>query len=146
MIEAVNSLLSNTSLLRGSTEAVDSSRSFASNPERLQQVARGPQAPFVSPFIAVDLNHNKAVLQIRDSETGDVLRQFPSESRLQAQEQQQVLSEGGQIFEDAGSSDVVGVQNDAAGVSAQAQVASAALATGAQTGVESLSAGVSVDA
>lgn len=43
----------------------------------------GPEAPYISPYISVDINYNKAVLQIRDSDTGDVLKQFPSESRLQ---------------------------------------------------------------
>ncbi|MCB9988723.1 MAG: hypothetical protein H6868_05225 [Rhodospirillales bacterium] len=42
------------------------------------------QAPYVSPYIHVDLNYDKAVLQIRDSDTGDVLNQFPSQKRLEA--------------------------------------------------------------
>lgn len=41
-----------------------------------------PQAPYISPYISVDLNYDQAVLQIRDSDTGDVVQQFPTESRL----------------------------------------------------------------
>lgn len=41
------------------------------------------QAPFISPAIHVDVNFNKAVILIRDSETGDVQETIPSESDLQ---------------------------------------------------------------
>ena len=81
MIEAVNAVLSNASLSRGVAEQQSTVRSYAANPERVQEIA---QAPYISPYIYVDTNFNKAVLQIRDSETGDVLHQFPSESQLKA--------------------------------------------------------------
>ena len=86
MIEAVNSVLANASLSRGSTVQ-------ASNAARVepQTVAQAPQAPYISPYIALDYNTNQAVIQIRDSDTGDVLTQFPSESRvreLQAEQAQ----------------------------------------------------------
>jgi uncharacterized FlaG/YvyC family protein len=81
MIEAVNSVLANSTAVRGVAEQVSTARSFAANPERVQEVAK---APYVSPYIRVDVNFDKAVLQVRDSDTGDVLRQYPSESQLQA--------------------------------------------------------------
>lgn len=81
MIEAVNSVISNAVLARGSAEQQSVARSFAANPERVQEVA---QAPYVSPYISMDINYNKAVLQIRDSDTGDVVRQFPTESQMEA--------------------------------------------------------------
>lgn len=81
MIEAVNSVVSNATLVRGAAEQQSVTRSFAANPERVQEI---PKAPFISPYIRVDTNFNKAVLQIRDSDTGDVIRQFPSESQLEA--------------------------------------------------------------
>lgn len=81
MIEAVNSVVSNATLVRGAAEQQSVARSYAANPERVQEI---PKAPFVSPYIRVDTNFDKAVLQIRDSETGDVVRQFPSESQLEA--------------------------------------------------------------
>lgn len=91
MIEAVNSVIANASLIRGNVEQVSSSRSFAANPNKVQEAAPstqglnpGPQAPFISPFVVVDVNFDKAVLQFRDSDTGDVLEQIPSRSRLEA--------------------------------------------------------------
>lgn len=81
MIEAVNSVLASSTAVRGVAEQVSTARSFAANPDRVQEVAK---APYVSPYIRVDVNFDKAVLQVRDSDTGDVLRQYPSESQLQA--------------------------------------------------------------
>jgi len=81
MIEAVNSVLSNASLTKGAAEQQSAVKSYASNPERVQEVA---QAPYVSPYISVDSSSNRAVLQIRDSDTGDVVRQFPTEGQLKA--------------------------------------------------------------
>ena len=77
MIEAVNSVLANASLSRGSPVR-------ASNAARVepQTVTQAPQAPYISPYIALDYNTNQAVIQIRDSDTGYVLTQFPSESRV----------------------------------------------------------------
>lgn len=86
MIEGVNSVLATAPLARGSAEQAGSARSIAANPERVQEVVK---APFVSPYIYVDVNLDKAVLQIRDSETGDVLRQMPSEQQIRAYERAQ---------------------------------------------------------
>ncbi|MCE7887125.1 MAG: hypothetical protein DYH13_06445 [Alphaproteobacteria bacterium PRO2] len=80
MIEAVNAVVANASLLRGSAEQASVARSLTANPERVQEVAR---APYVSPFIYMDVNYDKAVLQIRDRDTGDVTKQFPSEQTMQ---------------------------------------------------------------
>jgi hypothetical protein len=106
MIEAVNSVLANASLLRGHAEQGSSARSFTANPDRIQEA---PQAPFVSPYIIVDTNFDQAVLQIRDSNTGDVLRQFPSESALRARQSQEALENAESLFdqaEDGGESGV----------------------------------------
>ncbi|MAZ76791.1 MAG: hypothetical protein CMH31_05765 [Micavibrio sp.] len=81
MIEAVNSVLSNASLSRGAAEQQSASRSYAANPEKIQESAR---VPYISNYISVDAKYQKAVLQIRDSDTGDVVRQFPTESQLKA--------------------------------------------------------------
>lgn len=90
MIEAVNSVLSNTSANRVATEQQSTLRSYATNPDRVQEVAR---APYVSPHISIDKNYNKAILQIRDSDTGDVLRQYPTEGQLKAYRTAQQFSE-----------------------------------------------------
>ncbi len=81
MIEAVNSTLATSAVTKAVSDQQSSANSFAANPERVQQVAR---APYVSPYISVDTNFDRAVLQIRDSDTGDVLNQYPTESQLQA--------------------------------------------------------------
>lgn len=81
MIEAVNSVLSNTSATRVAAEQQSTIRSYSANPDKVQEVAK---APFVSPYISIDRNYNKAILQIRDSDTGDVIRQYPTEGQLKA--------------------------------------------------------------
>lgn len=81
MIEAVNSVLSNAPIARAMADQQSVATSFAANPDRVQVVA---QAPFISPYIHVDVNFDKAVLQIRDSETGDVVRTIPTEGQMEA--------------------------------------------------------------
>ncbi len=90
MIEAVNSVLSNAQVARGNAEQNSQARSLAANPERVQEVA---QAPYVSPYIFLDVNYDRAVLQLRDSDTGDVLRQYPSESQMEAYRRAQSTSD-----------------------------------------------------
>lgn len=85
MLEAVTTVASNASLLRGPAEQLSAARSLAANPESTQIV---PQAPYISPYVHLDVNFDKAVLQIRDSETGDVVRQIPSEPALESARRQ----------------------------------------------------------
>jgi hypothetical protein len=86
MIEAVNSTVANASSLRANAEAVSVLRTAADAAPPVSvgdtKVAQLPKAPYISPYIVIDQNYNKAVLQIRDSDTGDVVQQFPTESRL----------------------------------------------------------------
>lgn len=91
MIEAVNSVLSNASVSRGIAEQQSAARSFAANPQKIQESA--VRTPYVSPYISFDRNFNKAVLQIRDSETGDVVRQFPTQTQLRAYQTAQQYSD-----------------------------------------------------
>lgn len=84
MIEAVNSVIASSQLVRNGTEQAASVR-----PNAVSNIAAQPTqappiilAPYISPFVYVDNQFNKAVLQIRDSETGEVRRQFPSEQTL----------------------------------------------------------------
>lgn len=81
MIEAVNSVLSNASSTRVVAEQQSTARSYAANPEKTQEVAK---TPYVSPYISIDRSSNRAVLQIRDSNTGDVKTQYPTEGQLKA--------------------------------------------------------------
>lgn len=82
MIEAVNSVLQTTQFVRASSEQVSTLDAFAANPDRVQ---KAPQAPFISPYIYLDVNYDKAVIQLRNGETGDVENQFPSSTQLEAQ-------------------------------------------------------------
>lgn len=82
MLEAVNSVLQTAPLLRPQAEQVSVVDSYAANPERVQRVL--PQAPYVSPYIYFDANYNKAIIQLRNGDTGDVEGQFPSEASLAA--------------------------------------------------------------
>lgn len=82
MIEAVNSVLSNASATRQVVEQQSTSRSYAANPAKTQEAAS--KTPYVSPYISFDRNYNKAVLQIRDNDTGDVLQQYPTKTQLRA--------------------------------------------------------------
>lgn len=93
MIEAVNSVISNAPVARAAAVQASTVNSFAADQVAVESVARGPVAPFISPYISVDTNFDTAVLQIRDSDTGDVLTQFPSESALQQRQRQAVRQE-----------------------------------------------------
>ena len=85
MIEAVNSTIAASVVSRANVEQQSAARA-AAEIEPVQQVVR---APFVSPYISVDTNFDRAVLQIRDSETGDVVNQFPSQNQLEAYQRAQ---------------------------------------------------------
>lgn len=82
MLEAVNSVLSNASYTKVVADQQSVATSYAANPDRVQQASM--QAPYLSLYIKVDVNFDKAILQMRDNESGDVLRQIPSESQLEA--------------------------------------------------------------
>lgn len=89
MIEAVNSVLSNAAYTKSAIEQQSVAQSFAANPDRIQVA---PQAPYISPYVHMDINFDKAVLQLRDSETGDVVRQIPTEGQLEAYKRAQAAS------------------------------------------------------
>ena len=82
MFEAVNSVISNAPLLRAGAERISPATVDLS---QLGPVST-PQVPYISLHISVDLDFDKAVLQIRDTDTGDVLSQFPSEETLAARQ------------------------------------------------------------
>lgn len=176
MIEAVNSVLSNAPLVRGAAEQVNASRVVQPAADVSPKVDSAPPvilAPYVSPYIEVNTSYNKAVLQIRDSDTGDVIRQFPSESLLAQRAAEASLRAAqeavrAQLTEQHTSSPSPASQGGSEGVkssgftapasseapqltaqnasssSEQAQIASAAFASAALTSAPSQSAGVSV--
>lgn len=92
MIEALNSNIANAALVRGTTEQAFLARPSAISSAPVAEAGGNRQvvlAPYISPFVYVDNQFNKAVLQIRDSETGEVQRQFPSEQTLRARAAEQ---------------------------------------------------------
>jgi hypothetical protein len=95
MIEAVNSAIAASSVLKGlALHGLEPPPSAQGRAQVAQTIEAGqaPRAPFVSPMVYMNLDYNKAVLQIRDSETGDVVNQIPSDNRLAAQ-QRTILAE-----------------------------------------------------
>gem|GEM_PF-2284955 len=88
MIEAVKSTIAAMISIKPRLDQMSNARSFASNPDKIQEVAA--EAPYVSPSIRVD-NHAKiAILEFRDSMSGDVLAQIPSEAQLEAYKRRQI--------------------------------------------------------
>ena len=163
MIEAVSSSLVSAQALRGNVGNVDASQPAV--------VREAPKAPYISPHISIDIAHNTAVLQIRDSDTGDVKQQFPTESRLVQISQAQARQEQQQAVRNADipdappprqtadvptsipvpsvqSADIITVQDVTSSTSANVsqpspQVAAAALSASAQS-TEPSTTGVSV--
>ena len=82
MVEAVSVASSNAPIVRSNAEQADVVRAAAPSPAKVEASASLPQAPYVSPYIYVDQNFHKAVTQIRDSSTGRVIGQFPTEQTL----------------------------------------------------------------
>jgi hypothetical protein len=167
MIEAVNSVVSNASLLRQSAQQANSA------------AASNSSVPaYLSLQIEVDTTFDTAVLQVRDSDTGDVLRQFPNESTLQSRQRAEAVRDRAEALQaqrdaNSGRISVTAIQESRSEVSASqqapdtqaaaiaqqanapqpnvgaggAQVAIAALSTGAQSGQQQAeTANVSVTA
>jgi len=164
MIEAVNSVLASSSLLRGNAEQGGQPRANVAAADNTRVEA--PVAPYVSPYIQIDLQANKAVVQIRDSGTGDVVQQFPTEATLRARAAQAELarvSSNNAEFSQQSSpapsrSGFLAIQQQAVQTSqalqqdvstasnlraAESQIASAALQAGAASGVAQSSVSVS---
>ncbi|MGH1455697.1 MAG: hypothetical protein ACRBDI_02860 [Alphaproteobacteria bacterium] len=173
MVDVVNSSLANAVILRNGG---DTSASRAVQPSVIDQaVASGapetPQAPYISPYITIDFDYDKAVLQIRDADTGDVQEQFPTNSRLAQQRRAQAQLEQASQVSSAKlepietkpkestqppqaaptSPDVITVQDVASAPPANApqfspQIAVAALSAASQSGGAASQTNVSVQA
>ncbi len=156
MIEAVNSSVANAQVLRGNAGQSGASSAKAVSPPpapvAVNEIREAPKAPYISPYISIDTKSNKAVLQIRDADTGEVEQQFPTKSRLAQLSQMQARHENSQKVRGAGipSSDtentekqvvgnIITVQDITSSEPSNAtlptpQVAAAALSAGAQSG------------
>lgn len=87
MIEAVNAVSSNAQMLRAVAEQTSSTQSFASNPTRVQSAAIS--APYLSPHVDLNGGNSKPIFIVRDSATGDAIRQFPTEGQIRAYQRAQ---------------------------------------------------------
>lgn len=113
MIEAVNTVLSYGSVLKGESEkfsAVPPVSTENTVSVAAESKTSAPQAPYVSPYIRVDNNYNKAVLAIRDSDTGDILREFPSEGSLRARQAADTLQKAQASFENQPKAQTVDIE------------------------------------
>lgn len=155
MIEAVTSAVSNAQQVRAATDQTATLNSFAASQQAVESVSRGPVAPYLSLNVAVDTTYDTAIFQIRDSGTGDVIDQFPSEPTLQQRQAQAARQEAAreeaarqqqapstadvssttfQASVIAQQSSAPSLEGSSAGV---AQAAVAALSAGAQSGATS---------
>lgn len=81
MVDVVNSSLVGAVNLRSAVQDQSGPQGQAASSVQSGGLST-PRAPFISPVISLDTNYNKAVLQIRNAETGDVEQQFPTRNRL----------------------------------------------------------------
>lgn len=93
MIEAVSTSVVNTQQNRVvSPESGARSQAALDVPEN--NIREAVAVPYISPVVNVDLEINQVVLQFRDSETGEVQDQIPSQRELQAFDRSKNLATG----------------------------------------------------
>lgn len=88
MIEAVKSTLSVAPLVQKSLDKASNARSFAANPEKVQEVAVSDDGLYVSRNVRLDNGSKIAVLEFRNPLNGDVKTQIPTEAQLEAYERE----------------------------------------------------------
>lgn len=81
MIEGINASIASAALVRPVVDQVERVASYAANPEQVQRVAA---PPYLSLYVSMNVEIDKAVLQFRDADSGDVLAQIPSEKQIKA--------------------------------------------------------------
>jgi len=82
MIEAVNAVVSNSSILRSIAEQTSTTQVLSANPSKIQSAAI--TAPYLSPHVDYNGGNSKPIFVVRDSATGETLKQFPSEAQIRA--------------------------------------------------------------
>lgn len=83
MIEAVKSTIAVAELARAALDQKASSQSFSAKPEKPDEIVNAT-APYISPYLAFDSDSNRMILQLRESDTGDIVEQIPSKRQLAA--------------------------------------------------------------
>lgn len=86
MIEAVNAVISTAPSVRAMAQQVASAESFSANPANLQKAAM--TTAYSSKYIqlAPDI---KPIFVVRDTNTGESVRQFPTEAQIRAYQRAQ---------------------------------------------------------
>lgn len=111
MIEGVNASIANAPLVRPVVEQAEQVRSsYAANPKQVQQI---PQAPYVSPYVAIDYTYDRAVLQFRDADSGEVVTQIPTDTQLRAYRRAQQVPESARPEQFSAPAKVPDIQVDA---------------------------------
>lgn len=86
MIEAVNASLSTASAVRAVAQQVSSAESLTANPARIQKAAVSTAYSSKYVELAPDI---KPIFILRDTDTGESIRQFPTESQIRAYQRAQ---------------------------------------------------------
>ncbi len=93
MIEAIKSTLSVAPVVAKATEQSSSTKAFATNPDKVQEVAVTDDGHYTSRNVRVDNSVKVAVLEFRNPLNGDVKTQIPTEAQLEAYERQAIQDE-----------------------------------------------------
>ena len=86
MIEAVKSTLAVAPAVQKVAEQASTNRSFATNPDKVQEVSVPADGFYTSRKVRVDNSVEVTVLEFRNPLNGDVKTQIPTEAQLQAYE------------------------------------------------------------
>ena len=86
MIEAIKSTLAVAPAVQKVAEQASSAKSFATNPDGVQETAPVADGFYASRNVRVDNSAKVAVLEFRNPLNGDVRAQIPTEAQLQAYE------------------------------------------------------------
>ncbi|MBL8641907.1 MAG: hypothetical protein JNL76_07315 [Alphaproteobacteria bacterium] len=82
MIEAVNAVVSNSQILRSIAEQTSTTQVLSANPSKVQSAAI--TAPYLSPHVDYNGGNSKPIFVVRDSSTGETIKQFPTEAQIRA--------------------------------------------------------------
>lgn len=147
MVDAINTATANAPALRNIEQQEQSLRIEAPEP-----VAEFAQAPFISPVVSIDTRFDTAVLLLRNSESGDVVEQIPSESSLEASQRRQARETAAELQETISSApqfvqvqqnstpDVEPTQVVTESVSSSAEIQEASASANSLNAIQSLTA------
>jgi hypothetical protein len=93
MIEAIKSTLSVAPIVAKATEQSSSTKAFATNPDKVQEVAVVDDGHYATRNVRVDNTAKVAILEFRNPLNGDVKTQIPTEAQLEAYERQAIQDE-----------------------------------------------------